>query len=260
MKKLLYFILGLSVFVLMGTQFRSPQISQQDRSNLRILYVAASNYDIDVDYDGLSIEGIYDTSGNITIALDASGVNGLDTGSITAGDDYYSLFVIYNLSSGAEAGLASLSQTSPTMPAGYTIKRYIGTISVVDGEVRPFYMSSYGHFYWIDDWTRVLSGGTASSYTDVDCSGSIPPSGIALIGGFYCYDTSATTATAYFRRNTSVTGTAPAVRASMIVPSGTIQIVTTSVCPLDPSQILEYKQDADDAGAYIDAYGYIDHM
>ena len=60
---------------------------------------------------------------SITPALTASGVNGLDTGTVggTASTWYY-VWVIWNPTTNTTAGLISLSSTAPTMPAGYTYK------------------------------------------------------------------------------------------------------------------------------------------
>lgn len=55
-----------------------------------------------------------------------SGNGGLDTGAV--GNNTYHLFLIYNPTSGAVDALFSLSPTAPTMPAGFTAKRRIGSI------------------------------------------------------------------------------------------------------------------------------------
>jgi hypothetical protein len=66
-----------------------------------------------------------------TISLDinanASGANGLDTGSFTANTWYY-VWVIYNGVTATTAGLLSASATAPTMPSGFTYKARFGAI------------------------------------------------------------------------------------------------------------------------------------
>lgn len=54
-----------------------------------------------------------------------TGLGGLDTGTIAANTFYY-LFAIYNPTTEASDVLFSLSETSPTLPSGYTKKRLIG--------------------------------------------------------------------------------------------------------------------------------------
>lgn len=59
------------------------------------------------------------TNFNVIINSTQIGANGLDTGTLTA-STWYSIWVIYNPTSGATAGLLSLSTTAPTLPPGYT--------------------------------------------------------------------------------------------------------------------------------------------
>ena len=62
---------------------------------------------------------IYTTLYNVSFSINsaASGVNGLDTGSIAA-STWYAVYIIYGVS--GTAGLISLSASSPTLPSGYT--------------------------------------------------------------------------------------------------------------------------------------------
>lgn len=59
------------------------------------------------------------------LAVTNTGANGLDTG-LLAVNTWYSVWVIWNGTT--VAGLLSLSETSPTMPAGYTHKARVGWI------------------------------------------------------------------------------------------------------------------------------------
>ena len=67
------------------------------------------------------------TSFSVTININASGANGLDTGSFTASTWYY-IWAIYNPTTATAAGLFSTSPTAPTMPSGYTYKARYGAI------------------------------------------------------------------------------------------------------------------------------------
>ena len=73
------------------------------------------------------------TSVDVSPAITASGANGLDTGTEATGTWYY-FYVIYNGTT--TAGLLSASSSSPTMPSGYTYKKFIGAI----------YNQNSGHF------------------------------------------------------------------------------------------------------------------
>lgn len=61
-----------------------------------------------------------------TIVATASGADGLDTGSLAA-STWYAVFVIAK-ADGTQAGLLSLSATTPTMPTGYTFKARVGWV------------------------------------------------------------------------------------------------------------------------------------
>ena len=62
---------------------------------------------------------------SLDINANASGANGLDTGSFTA-SNWYFVWVIFNPTTATTAGLISLSSSAPTMPAGYTYKARVG--------------------------------------------------------------------------------------------------------------------------------------
>lgn len=84
-------------------------------------------------------DGWINFTSNKSVNLATTGAGGLDTGSIAANTWYY-IYAIKNLITGATAGLASTSNSSPTMPSGYTKKRRIGTArSDSSSKIRPFY-------------------------------------------------------------------------------------------------------------------------
>lgn len=71
---------------------------------------------------------------SVVINSASSGVNGLDSGSISA-STWYSVWVIWN--GMTTAGLISTSATAPTMPSGYTHKARVGWIRT-DGTASKF--------------------------------------------------------------------------------------------------------------------------
>lgn len=74
---------------------------------------------------------------SVTIAMTASGANGLDTGTVAASTIYHK-WVIWDGTT--VAGLASLSDTAPTMPPGYTHKARVGAIPT-DGTANKYPLS-----------------------------------------------------------------------------------------------------------------------
>ena len=122
------------------------------------------------------------STATITISLAASGLNGLDTGA-EANSTWYYEWLIYNPSTDTYGGLFSLSSTSPSMPTGYTKKRRLGSwYNNSSGNLRAATMSraiNNCREYEYDGETaatvQVLNGGSATSFTNVTCSGLIAP-------------------------------------------------------------------------------------
>ncbi len=134
--------------------------------------------------DSVNIEFGLETAVDITV----SGANGLDTGS-EASATWYHLYAISNDDGSQVAGLLSVTNEaatgSITLPSGYTKKRQLPIAVKNDGSsnFRPFRVG--------DGWPtrpyiaytetqagsvyRVLNGGTASAFADVDLSGFVPP-------------------------------------------------------------------------------------
>jgi hypothetical protein len=113
-----------------------------------------------------------------TVDMTVSGLNGLDTGA-EASSTWYFVWLIYNPSTDTYGALFSLSSTSPTMPAGYTAKRRIGSIrNNASSNIILFKVGNGGEnirrYVYTEELSLVLSGGTASSFTTVDLSVYVP--------------------------------------------------------------------------------------
>ena len=119
-------------------------------------------------------------SGSITVQIDASaGANALDAGSSEANDTWYRVYLI----SGAgvtTAGVLNVDGT-PTMPTGYTHKRRIGWVrNNGSGNLLDFIQTGNGRRRIIDyneaknTALILLSGGTATTWTDVVGTALIP--------------------------------------------------------------------------------------
>ena len=105
---------------------------------LIVKYVTAATVDIDADYltvfDSNSYGAILPAV-NLTATITSSGANGLDTGS--EAEIWYHIYVIYNGTT--VASLLSASATSPTMPSGYTYKKYVGAVYNHNTHFRNFH-------------------------------------------------------------------------------------------------------------------------
>lgn len=115
----------------------------------------------------------------IIIDIDASGVNGLDTGS-KANSTWYYVFLIAK-DDGTTRGLFSLTLT-PTMPSGYTKRRWVGNVKTdSSGDITDYRIYGDGgelYYIWSQDRSvspfRVKSGGSSTSFADISLSGVIP--------------------------------------------------------------------------------------
>jgi hypothetical protein len=126
---------------------------------------------------------LLEVGSTITVDITQSGANGLDTGS-EAANTWYFIWLIYNPTTGTLAGLLSTSNSSPTMPSGYTEKRRIGAVRndsssnllrFVQFGRKVLYASAVG---------QVLSFGSATVWTAVDCSAFVPTNNNAI--GVHC--------------------------------------------------------------------------
>jgi hypothetical protein len=116
------------------------------------------------------------TTVNVTANTASSGVNGIDTGSVST--NWYYLYVIYNGTT--VSSLLSLSATAPTMPGGYTYKALVSAVYYNAG-LRNFYQQQREIFIadtnifvvasepGITGWTQI-SGSDATNFATL-----VPP-------------------------------------------------------------------------------------
>jgi hypothetical protein len=125
----------------------------------------------------------------LTVDITTSGANGLDTGSELSWVWYY-IYLIYNPTTSTYASLLSESSTSPSLPSGYTKHRRLGSvINNGSSNFRNFrcqYRLSRDRVFMYNDEdeddVQLLSGGTATSWTDIYAGASVPPT--SLLGLF----------------------------------------------------------------------------
>lgn len=87
-----------------------------------------TNSSVTITADQIVVEGTYSkrlSAVSLTVAGSSVGANGLDTGALAI-NTWYSVWVIWNGTT--TAGLLSLSETAPTLPAGYTHKARVGWV------------------------------------------------------------------------------------------------------------------------------------
>ncbi|WP_434723058.1 hypothetical protein [Mesorhizobium sp. RIZ17] len=123
------------------------------------------------------------SSVNVSYATGSAGVNGLDSGTVTA-SNWYHEWVIFNPTTTTLASLISLSSTAPTMPAGYTFKARVGA-SYYDASAKLRFKVQYDRRAQIVVGTNpstalIAASGTSGSptvptWTAVAVGGFVPP-------------------------------------------------------------------------------------
>jgi len=148
----------------------------------------ASNptYQIDIDADSVVLENsagaLYQaTSVNLTVDIATSGANGLDTGA-EAGSTWYYGWVIYNPSTATIAGLLSVSTTlaAITLPSGYTYGKLVTSVYNASTSNFTAYNQEGNYIEYTADPSLALTDGSATSFTDVDCSGTVSTIGYKI--------------------------------------------------------------------------------
>jgi hypothetical protein len=136
----------------------SAAIPDQWLTGLSLVYVSGTQIQIAagaaVDAGGAAMIRL--TSAQ-TVDITVTGANGRDAGAAVNG--WWYVWLIRNPTSGGVAGLVSLSATAPTMPAGYTQKRWIGALRYTGGW-NVFYTTGEGRDKTLNWQTHVpLSAG-----------------------------------------------------------------------------------------------------
>ena len=231
-------------------------LSSGDIYGLKLRYNSASQIYIDEGYcrSDDDTENIL-VSSTITVNITSSGANGLDTGS-EASNTWYYVWIIKNTTSGAVAGLLSTSSSSPTLPSGYTKKRRIGSVRN-DGssDLLNFNMIGNGsvrEYVYDPIWNTVLNNGTATGWTDLDCSYFVPAtSRLVTLHAIVLRFTEAKTEINFQPNGSTSIGTTNI--------QGYIRVGGHCKCVTDSSQVIEYAVGSGDWGyAYVS--GYIEEL
>lgn len=190
---------------------------------------------------------------SLTINSAASGLNGLDTGSLAA-STWYSVWVIGNGTT--VAGLLSMSATAPTLPAGYTYSARIGWIRT-DGSANKYplgftqhgrtvqYLVSAGSNLVAMPQMAVGAAGstTAPTYVSVAVGNYVPPTAGKIK---ICASANASGGTCIVAPNGSYGAAGTSVNPPPIVAvnNGTVQAQTFADMVLESGNIYWAAQNA----------------
>ena len=152
---------------------------------------------------------------NVSPQINASGVNGLDAGSVVANTWYY----LYLISDGTLVrGLFSLSATAPTLPSGYTYFTRIGAVRAgASGHLLQTLQYGNKAQYVVTTGSNVaslpiLSSGafgsystTSPTYVAISTSNVVPPTA-SKITGVLCNASTGTTSSVGLAPNSNYSG------------------------------------------------------
>ena len=158
-------------------------VAIQDKNfvnNAQLSFYTVETVTIDLgscsDVDNAALINI---TSSINVAITGSGANGLDTGT-EANNTWYAVFVISGTN--GVAGLLSTSDSSPTMPSGFTFRRRLGWVyNHSDGNLQDFKMTGKGRkrtTWWNEtpaNYTKVLDNGVSNgSWAEVSVTSVVP--------------------------------------------------------------------------------------
>ena len=190
----------------------------------------------------------------LTADVTSSGANGLDTGSIAANTWYY-VWAIWNPSTTTDASLLSLSSTAPTMPSGYTKKRRVGSVRSDGSSDFLHYETASGtgkqRRIKYEEGLFALSGGSATSFTDVSMATGVPPTTRCAWCGVSCYNL---VSSSLFIRENGKTPTITWFLFGYVIGYNKDDFYT------DSSQIIEYQVESVGTSSDIVILGYVEDL
>ncbi len=204
-----------------------------------------------------------------------NGLNGLDTGALAA-NTFYNVFAIGSstmsdptaadpanpsdyISVYVAGAILSLS-TTPVLPFGFDMFRYIGSVLTSSGSaILDFSQRGDGlsrdMFYAAAIATNITAG-AATSMAPVTASASVPPTAVKVYVKAILTADSGATRTAGFRATSS---SSAAGQAFMSSPASTVTTASVLV-PCDASGAMDYVVSNSAAAIAIDVSGYVDAL
>lgn len=150
------YVNGLSMAWATATTFTVAAGAARDSSNVNDIVLASS----------------------VTVTSTVVGVNGIDVAAAGA-SSWYAVYAIGDSTGYNDAAaICSLSATSPSLPSGYDMYRRIGFV-LTDGSSEFLKFYQYGkeadRAYYFDVVISELSGGSDTSFTEINLATSVPP-------------------------------------------------------------------------------------
>jgi hypothetical protein len=210
---------------------------------------------------------------DITLSLDNSGLNGLDTSS-KASSTWYYVYLVKRSVSGATGVVFSTANEagggSITLPTGYDLKRQLPLAVKTDASsnIMPFYITVGWPYRPMIKYRltiqpinvtpaagqpNVLDAGTATTYTDVLLANFVPPisTQAVLRGGIY--QISAASKYGYIRKKGSTVDEFIIYNAT----GKTYAEYEAEIVETDANQIIQYRMTDTTSGMDLNVQGYV---
>lgn len=213
------------------------------------------------DANGATVLRTTGTALTCDLGLAGAVANGRDQAGAFAANSWVHLYYIWNGTT--LATIASLSATGPTLPSGYTHWAYATALrwNASSNIIKALARGRSIQYDTADADTRVVSTGTATSFTSASIAGFVPPNALmARINGLFLANHNATQPFELWVRpsgSSSSTGLL-VTRSNVQVAGGAAHGVSWFDYPVT-SQLIEYKMNVApniSGGAFIDVMGY----
>ncbi len=204
---------------------------------------------------------------NISADITTSGVNGLDTGS-EASNTWYAVHIIADSTEfNNPATLLSVSAHNPTLPTDYDKFRRIGWVrNDSSGNFLKFTQVWNGVIkrYGYDDTaskTRVLSGGNAMTFTEINLSSFIPPTSnnVIFLSEFETSDTGSASNELKMRPKGFSASTSDCLWQQRVGVVSTFKARMQHELPC-VDQTIEYRVDDGDNNVHLSVAGFDDEL
>lgn len=147
--------------------------------------------DIDAEYVVTKTAGdavLVASSVNETCTITTSGINGLEASDSESSNTWYELYIMEKADETVDCLMNEAGTSIDTIPTDYTYSAFVGYAR--NDSSSDLYDFQQRGFTWMNTEVSpgVLSNGSATSPTDVDCSAAVAPKGNRAFGVISCQD------------------------------------------------------------------------
>lgn len=193
----------------------------------------------------------------IALNILATGVNGLDTGTVAAS----TLYAVYSIADSSQnhpnAMILSLSFAQPNLPFGYDSWRRVGAVRT-DGSshILPFwqYGSGQTRSMLYDAALSAVDGGASTTYAPLDLTGLVPPTACQVIARLLYVANSATNVAEFVPYGSSSTNGIAVFGTGVAAQQAGILTVPCELNVAAPTVLYKVTSGSDDLDVLVAGY------